>query len=448
MRRLLPFLFILAGCVFLTLGIAILSGVFFLRGSDIPDAFAWKPPLESVDPRALAPGTVLMPLTGVSASDAVSAALDQAHLENAYAIAAYDPTLSDSARIGALLQLGTRYASAKDTRKAALTFQAAAQLATLSPAIADYARLETYLQAGSGLRGLGANDAARWMTDQAYLIALYTPTLQREQRARRLEQVANAYTTLNVSALSSQARTQSLEASTASVTAPLTGTRVPFVPTAGKLPASPEIEDAKTRRITAAKTLQDDLIDYPPKSAKDWSPDLIADLSDALTAEDAARQAVYDKEIAQTKDVAVQIALRRDQIAWLALKYRIARGAFGASLVADWETDRAAIADDWDAAWADWFRLSEAQAASLPRASDIDPAQEDVVRQELIVARWGWSSGTAEQDLIAKCVEVTQKLMDAAYPELRLDVFKRNNRTLFIILPDELYGQGEKALPK
>ncbi|MEW5720931.1 MAG: hypothetical protein AB1817_20055, partial [Chloroflexota bacterium] len=178
MKRLLPLLFILAGCIFLSLGVALLSGVFFLRGSDVPDALAWKPPLETVDNRALASGTVLLPLTGMSASDSLSAALDEAHLENAFAIAAYDPFMFDSARVGALLQIGTRYASAKDTRKAALAFQAAAQLATFSPALADYARLETYLQAGTGLRGVGANDAARWVTDQAYLAAQYAPTLQ------------------------------------------------------------------------------------------------------------------------------------------------------------------------------------------------------------------------------------------------------------------------------
>ena len=448
MKRLVPLLFILVGCVFLTLGIAILSGVFFLRGSDVPDAFAWKPPLESVDNRALAPGTVLLPLTGMSASDSSSAALDQTHLENAFAIAAYDPFMFDSVRVGALLQIGTRYASAKDTRKAALSFQAAAQLATLSPALADYARLETYLQAGTGLRGVGANDAARWVTDQAYLVAQYAPALQREQRARRLEQVANAYAALNANALSSQARAKSVEASTASATAPITGTRTPFVPPTGKLPASPEIDDAKAKRTAAAKALRDDLLDNPPKSPKDWSADLIADLSDALLAEDDTRQAYYDKQIAQTKDVAVQIALWRDKIAWLALKYRVARGAFGASLVPDWEKDRAAIADAEGAAWDELFQLSEAQAAGLPKAPDSAPAQEDILCQELIAMRWGWFSGTPEQNAIEKLDAVTQTLMDVAYPELRLGAFKQNNRTLFIFLPDELYGQGEKALPK
>ncbi|MCI0477648.1 MAG: hypothetical protein L0Y55_15490 [Anaerolineales bacterium] len=447
MKRLLALFFILLGCILITLGGAMLSGVFFLRGSDVPDAFAWKPPLESVDPRALASGTILLPLTGTSASDSISAALDQAHLENAFAIAAYDPFLADSARLGALLQLGTRYASAKDTRKAALAFQTAAQLATLSPALADAARLDSYLQAGVGLRGLGANDAARWVTDQAYLLAEYTPSLQREQRARRLEQVANAYTALNAGALSSQARAKALEASTASATAPITGTRAPFVPTAGKLPPSPEVDNARAQRVMAAKQLQDDLIERAPKSAKEWDADLIVALGDALIEEDGARQAYYDKQIAQTKDDAVQLALRRDKIVWLALKYRVARGALGAPLVVEWEKDRTAMADELSAAWDEFFQLAQAQAARLPEAERA-PAQEDLLRQELFVVRWGLYPGQPEQSVLEKISEVTLTLMDAAYPELRLDVIKRNNRALYILLPDDLYGRGEKALPK
>jgi hypothetical protein len=447
-KRLLPVLFLVAGCIFLSLGVAILSSVFFLRGSDVPDAFAWKPPLESVDPRALAPGTVLLPLTGMSGGDSLSAALDQAHLENVFAIAAYDPLLFDSARVGALLQVGTRYASAKETRKATLAFLAVAQLATLSPALADNTRLETYLQASTGLRTVGANDAARWVTDQAYLVAQYAPTFQREQRARRLEQTANAYIALNATALSAQARARSVEASTAAATAPITGTRAPYIPTSGRLPISPALDAAKAKRVDAARALQDDLLENPPKSAKDWSSDLIAELGDALIAEDKTRQTYYTQQIAQAKDVAVQIALRRDEIAWLALKYRVARGGFGATLVADWEQDRAAIVDAENAAWDEYFRLVEAQAENLPNMPDRAPAREDVIRQELLATRWGWYLGPQEQDLLAKLDEVSLKLMDAAYPELRLDTLKRNNRMIFLLLPDELYGQGEKALPK
>jgi hypothetical protein len=263
-----------------------------------------------------------------------------------------------------------------------------------------------------------------------------------------LEQTANAYIALNATALSAQARARSVEASTAAATAPITGTRAPYIPTSGRLPISPALDAAKAKRVDAARALQDDLLENPPKSAKDWSSDLIAELGDALIAEDKTRQTYYTQQIAQAKDVAVQIALRRDEIAWLALKYRVARGGFGATLVADWEQDRAAIVDAENAAWDEYFRLVEAQAENLPNMPDRAPAREDVIRQELLATRWGWYLGPQEQDLLAKLDEVSLKLMDAAYPELRLDTLKRNNRMIFLLLPDELYGQGEKALPK
>jgi hypothetical protein len=368
-------------------------------------------------------------------------------LENAFAVAAYDPSLSDSVRIGAFLQLGNRYGSAKDIRKAAISFQAAALLATLSPSVADYARLDTYLQASAGLRGIGASDAARFVTDQAYLVAQYAPSLQPEQRARRLEQIANTYTQLNAGALANQARARSVDASTASATTPISGTRAVFAPGAAKLPPSPEIENAVAVRTAAATALSEDLVDNPPKTVKDWSSDLIANLNDALVTEDDVRLAYYDKQLGLTKDPNVKIALWRDKITWLALKYRIARGAFGASLVADWEKDPAAIAGDLGTASDELFRLTQAQAASLPKGN-IVPAQEDLLRQALISSRWGWYSGTPEQDLIDQLDPIGQALIDAAYPELRLNAIKRNSKTVFLLLPDDLSGQGEKALPK
>ncbi len=449
MKRLLPLLFILGGCILLALGGAVFGAVVYFQNpsASAPDPLAWKPPLEQVDKNLLAAGTVLLPLTGVTGTDALSAALDKAHLENAYAVLAYDATLSDATRVGGLLQLGTRYANAKDAKRATQCFQAAALLATLSPALSDFARLDTYLQASAGLRGLGATEAARLVTDQAYLAAQFSPTLQQSQRARRLDQVADAYFALNVSNLGSQARGKSVEAATAGATTPITGTRAPFAPAGAKLPAAPEIDQARNLRVKAAKQLQDDLLDNAPKTIKDWKPNLVEKLGDTLFDEDRARRAYYDKQLAGTKDVALKIALWRDKLDWLALKSRVARGGFGASLVVEWEKDRATIAEDWTTAWDELYRLYEQQAAALPKPPEINAAREDLVQQKLIAARWGWFAA-AEPDLIEQLNDVTQTLMDTAYPSLRLDTFVRNKRTLFLLVPDELYGLKEKALPK
>lgn len=444
MKRLVALVLIVLGCALMMLGSALIGGVLVWREGDLPDAYAWRPPYEFVDARALASETVLLPLTGASADEALDAALDRAHVDNAFALVAYEPFLDDAKRLGALLQLGTRYASAKNTRQAARAFQIAAQFATLSPMFSDATRLDAYLQASAGLRSLGAQTAARWVTDQAYRLAEYAPTLQREQRARRLEQIANAYTALNVPTLNTQARTQAAEAAL-STTIPITRTRAPFVPTIGKLPRAPEIEAARARRVAVAQRLHDDVLDRAPKRAQDWDADLIGELREALLDEDRARQAYYDSSV-QLPDEAL-VALRREQIAWLALKDRVARGAFGVSLVPEWEKERATIIEALSAAWDEYFRLVYAQATRLP-SLERAPAQLDVLLHELFVVRWGWYTIQSEQVVIEKIGAVTQDLMDAAYPALRFDSITRNNQRLFIWLPDELYGRGERALPK
>ena len=447
MKRLAPILFFLAGCLLLTLAVVIFGAVYFFRNVDTTDAFAWKPAIDLVDNRALAPDTVLLPLTGIESADALSATLDKAQLENAYALLAYDPTLSDATRIGALLQLGTRYANAKNNVKAASCFQSAALLATLSPFLSDQARSDTYQQASAGLRGVGMTSIARLVTDQSYIVAQFSPTLKRDARARRLDQVAQDYSALGVGTLADQARAKSIEAASTTTEDKNPPVRIPFVPAIGKTPVSPQVDAAARARVAAAQQLQDDLQNLSKPTA-DWPLDSLSQLSDALMAEDDARQTYYNTLISQTKDPAVQVALRRDKIKWLALKYRIARGAFGKTLVADWSKDPGAIADAWGDAWADLFGVMESQAGTVAKPQNPDQAMEDIVRQELIASRWSWYNRVTEADLIDALNDVTQRLMNASTPTLHLDTIKRNGKSMYLLVPDELYGLGEKALPK
>jgi len=447
LKRLVPLLLFLGGCCLLTLAVAVFGAVVFMQSGAPSGALTWQAPLEQVDQRALAPETVLLPLTGVDSADALSAALDQAHLENVYALIAYDPNLSDATRVGALLQLGAQYAVAQNTRKAASSYQSAARLATLSPALSDPARMDTYQQASVGLRGIGATDAARGVTDQAYLVAQSSPALQRDARARRLDQVAEAYAALGANALAAQARAKSVKVASATTEGAGAPVRVPFAPPLGKLPPATEVDPAKQRRIATAQQLLDDLTSTPP-GAGAWPADFVAQLSDALLAEDSARQAYYDKHIAQAADPAVRAALMRDKVNWLALKYRVARGAFGKTLIVEWSADAKAIGEAWSSAWDDWFRMSTALAAQDPKPQSADQATEDVVRQELIAAQWGWYTNATEQDLREALDNATQKLMQASTPALRLDALTRSGKTMYLLVPDELYGQGERALPK
>ncbi len=429
-------------------GAGLLGAAFLWHPVDVPNAFDWKPPLEQVDNTALAPATVILPLTDLDSTSALNAALNNANIENAYALIAYDPTLADPTRIGTLLQLGSSYAAAQSTRKAATCYQSAALLATLSPAISDPAREDTYLQASSSLRALGATDAARMLVDQAYIVAQYSTALQGAARSRRLNQVADAYTALGASTLAAQAHSKADAALTEPIDTSTVQVRVPFTITLGTLPASGDVDRLTERRVAAAKQLADDLANSPPKTAADWPQDSVSQLRDTLVEEDGARQAYYDQQIAIAQDPAVLAALWHDRVNWLALKYRIAHGAFGIDLVPVWSKDSATIAADWSDALTQYYRLQETQAAALSDSQAATKANEDVVRRELIASRWGWLRGTPEQDLRDTLGQVTQKLRDAKSASLFLDTVTQHNQSVYLLLPDELYGLNDQALPK
>lgn len=447
LTRAVSIFFFLGGFFLLILGsVSLIAGL--TRSSDLPDGFTWRLPLDQVNHRALTPASALLPLTGIPAEDALNTALDNADWESAFAVIAYDRRLSDLSRIGALLQIGDRYAAAKNLHKAAWCYQAAALIVTLSPALSDTTRLNAYLQTSAGLRTANAPDAARRVVDQAFLVAQYTPTLNRRARATRLTQVANAYKNLGLDSLAIQARDRADESASATNETSVSTPRPPFVPLAGKLPASAEVDIAAQTRIAAAKLLVDDVTNDPPKSGADWPKDSVEQLRDALLQEDSTRAAYYDQQLTQAKEPALQIALWTDKVNWLTLKYRTARGAFGVDLVPEWGKDLQGISDSLSDAWGELLRLYEAQAGVLSSAQEVNQATEDVLKQELFAVRWGWYHGVLERDLRAALSDVTQKLMDASVPMLRLDSVIHSGRALYLLVPDQLYGQNENILPK
>jgi hypothetical protein len=130
------------------------------------------------------------------------------------------------------------------------------------------------------------------------------------------------------------------------------------------------------------------------------------------------------------------------------LKYRAARGAFGTDLVPAWSKDAKTIAADWNDAWSQFDQLEQAQATALPKAPDALKATEDIQRRALIAARSGWLDGTTESDLRNQLNDTTQKLRDANAQDLLIDTLTRNGKTIYLLVPAELFGLNEQALPK
>ncbi len=445
--RLLPLVFFLGGILLLMFGVAMLGAGWFVREPPLPEALAWQPPSEQVKATDLVPGTALLPLTDVPGPDALNAALDGGHWENAFALLAYDASLSDPTRIGALLQLGTRYEAAGNESRAAWCYLYASRIATISPFLSDAIRVDTYLQVSAGLRAIRATGAARLAIDQAYLVAQYSPVLRRDQTTRRLTLVANAYSALGAEALAVEAKNKANEP--VAIASDYAGflPREPFVIPEGTLPPSAEVTRALQARRLAARQLVEDVTDKPPQRAADWPSDSVAVLQDALTTEDHVRQSYYDQQIAQVKEPNIQVAVLRDRVNWIGLKMRIARGAFGMDLMPDWSKRAAALTDEWSDAWGDLFNAYAAQASAIPNAQAVHQATEDVLRQEMLAQRWGWYKGKSESELRASLNDVTGQLRQDAIASLRLDALARGGKTTDLLVPDELYGMNERALP-
>jgi hypothetical protein len=446
-KKALPLVLLGAALLLFCVGLAALGANFVIARGDKVDLTLWKPPLDQVEVKRLTAANSLEVLADVNDAQAIDDALQQGDWESAFAGIAYSPGLTDANRIGTLLLLGSRYAMAKQTSKAAWCYQYATMLAQISPQPSDLVRIQTLLEVAQGLHGLQLDVASRAALDQAYLIAEYSTTLPRDARARLLAQIAELYKTSGAANLATQAQQKSDEAASLQGEKQIGEAHPPFRILTGNLPPDQELADKTKARVTAAKELIDALNLHPPKSDKELPQDLIQTLGAKLNDEDGTRQAYYDAQLKSATDPALQAALLRDKISWLALKLRVARGAFGLSLVAAWEPDATKIATELSDTFDEFYKLTEQQATATNKTVDADRQLEDVLRAELVSGRWGLYTYD-ENDLRSRLGDVSNKLRDDQVPTLRLDSFQRANLTYYLLVPDELYGQGEKALPR
>jgi hypothetical protein len=433
-------LFLLGGAALLLLvgGLA-LGGWYLLNRSSGPDLTHWTRPQDLVDVKAVRPGNALSVMTGESETTALDEALARGDWDSAFALVAYATRISDSDRVGNLLLLAPRFAKAKQTTKALWAFQYATTLTVLSPELSDYTRAQNLFQTAGELRSLGANDAARRTLDQASLVAQSGPRISNATRAELLRRIAATYQAWGLDTLSAQVVKQANTYATRLdepaedvVTISLT---IPSMP----LSLTNAVNNAISARIRATQDLQDQAEVSDPK---DWSPDLVSALGDRLYEEDSARLSFYRAQLDNATDPLTRASILREQADWLALKWRVARLGFGVSLVADWEHDAIKIGDALSDTLDELFQNADALANKQG-----DRAEEYLLRTELVWGRWGLYRNYNETDLRSRLNEANQNLRRAAPDGLFLDSFKRGEGIIYLLVPDSLYGAGDKALP-
>lgn len=438
------FFILLAGFLLFVLAGIVAFGAYFFTSRREVSLSTWGNPIARLETRNVKPALSLLPLAGVSSAEAFNQAVGAGELESAYAILVFGLDLSERERLGCSLLLARRYAEAGNTTKAKLCYRQASTIATLNPILSDFTRADAYLQAGYGLASLKEQGEAELNYDQAYTIALYSPYLKKAHRKFILDRLAIAYRAVGESQKAEQALTQSvaldLEAG-ASSEVELTDQDRKFLlgrpeePT----PMPQEVTEAEAARRKAAYNLSNYLLSTlkPPPAS------LTTNLAQALQAEDKAKLNFYSAKPTEPPMLLEQVAQAWHKVRWLTIKYQVASGGYGLSLVPEWETQVAGIQSELSKAYEDLYALYGEQVITLPEADTIDQAWVQVLRQEIEAGRLGLYPNYPEEQLIAKLKEATEKLIATGRDKsLRVDTFSQNHTNVFILVNDESYGQG------
>ena len=442
-RKWLFFLLVSSFLIFVLAGIVAFGAYFFTARREV-SLSAWSDPIAHVETENVKPALALLPLTGVPSSKAFSQALEADELESAYATLVFSLDLSERERVGSSLLLARHYAEGKNATKAKLCYRQANAIATLSPVLSDVTRADAYLQVGHGLASLREQGEAELNYDQAYTIALYSPYLKKAHQKSILDKLVSAYEAIGERQRAEQALNQSaaldLEASDSTEPEPTDKDREFLLGRPNEPTLAQEVADAEAARREAAHNLSDYLL----STLKQPPDNLTANLAQALRTEDEARLSFYNTEPAEPPMLLEKVAVAWHKVRWLTIKYQVASGGYGFSLVPAWEAQVAEIQSELSKAYEDLYALHGEQVIALPEADAIDRAWVEVLRQEIEVGRIGLYPNYPEEQLTAKLKEATEKLIAAGQDKsLRIDTLFQDNVNIFILTNDESYGQSQ-----
>ncbi|NLE77814.1 MAG: hypothetical protein GX605_13830 [Chloroflexi bacterium] len=352
-------------------------GLALLRGSDGP---AWRDAPLQTRPAEIEPRLALLALAGWSDHQLFEMALSQGQVETAYATLAYSTQLTDRERTGLWLSLAQRLTQAGETDQAVLCFQQAATVAVLSPSLADLQRAEALSQASLGLARLDTPQLAARLAQQTLVIARRSPQLPPVLRQQLVERAAQVYGLLGdeeqrrqaLEGLDQVARVASAEGGTANA---------PLLPTfEAQVALPPAVQQATDERKAAAlRTAQ--------------SADPAAGSHEGLARSLLQEDTVMETQLHTVTDGQVRLSIHaaaaKHRVSWLTVKYRVARGDYGVSLVPQWEAQANEIRSDLARAYESLFDVYKDQAVALPLPQQVQQGWVEVLREEAKLGRLG-----------------------------------------------------------
>jgi hypothetical protein len=375
--------------------------------------FTGSSPLRQLTTEKIDPALALASLGGVPDPEVISEAIDKARPETALAGLLFQPALNNKESAGSFLQLAQAYIRQNEPAKATLSYQLASTIATLAPDLSDTVRADVFLQAGEGLLQLKEVTLAKFYLDQAFTIAAKSPYLQAAHRRSIFERLQKSYIILNERALAKQSL--NLGANPPNLTLIAEEQRLLPQPQPVPLPASAQAAEAA--RWQAAQELAIKLLE----SEGSASQTAVRALAEALVREDQEKSTYFAGEI----NTASQLSRRTDfifaQIAWLSIKYRVARRGYGLSLVPQWEAEAEQIRADLTKSYENLFALYADVVVALPEASQLDQATEEKLRYEILAGELGRYPNYPKEQRQKQLSDITNQLI-STQPEANLFV--------------------------
>jgi hypothetical protein len=395
------FLGLAVGVGFLVIVGGVLLGTYFYLSQRPKVDLSWVSPLDSVDSSRVAPDLAVLSLAGEPDERVFRAALDAGEKETAYAALAYSLLLPDNIRGGHWLLLAP-YCRQMDAERTNVCYQAALDLAALSPTLNDAARADLSLQAARGYADSGETQEARMALAQVENIARHSLSLLPAQRRAVLGQLIEAYRSAGDAKTAATMQKLLGEVSSGpGITAEPPRTGLADLRGSVVLPAS--VANAVVARQQAAAQVAAKWLN----SGESDRAELAGGLGEALIEEDRARTEFYGT--ATELSPADRLALLHDQVAWLTTKYRVARGGYGASFVPAWEEQADEV---WAALTDAYTQLINGYGQQIDTLSPADAAQASVelLRQGVLWSRLGLLPSNIEATLSEKLADASRQL--------------------------------------
>ncbi len=371
------------GLLFLSLGSFLLLGVLFLgiRLWLTNRPFILYPQVDSLlafSPKDIEPSIALLSLAGHDDLQVLRKAVEEGELETAYVTLAFSTSLEDQERLGKWISLAQAFAESGQHRKALISYGQAYNTALLNPYLSDLERAEALIAIGKDLERMGERERALFVLRQAEALVLSSPYLKKAQRIALAQKLGKEINPDEFASNSAQP-----------------------APISKDFAILPESYYNSKEREKLAQAL-----------ASSTTKKNIQALREALKSEDSARLALYQEKISSEESLPRKVGWILEKIAWLTLKYRIAIGGFGLSLVPEWEVDAPIIKKELANSYNELFTIYAEQAVSLPESPSAERAWSEIAALKAYYALIGLYPEAPMDKIVAEMKEAhTPKLI-------------------------------------